>query len=158
VTFSGGVRALTGLWNELGLAVCANGSGAGATLPSMTPWSTNGTMYVRQFGMAKEGVIARQFMRGVVQTAEGAVTVSRVFDGNTAGGGTLEPVIDKIVRRFPTRRVIAVADRDLLSIANLTEQQPMALPSGGMPEFILAMPGRHYGDFADLLAPFPAAC
>lgn len=111
---------------------------------------------VRRFGMSKEGVIARQFMLGVVQTAEGLPLYHEVFDGNTAEVGTLKPVIEKIVQRFPIRRVIAVADRGLLSIDNLAELQAIELPGGGMLEFILAVPGRRYGDFADLLAPFHA--
>ena len=46
---------------------------------------------VRQFGMSKEGVIARQFMLGVVQTAEGLPLYHEVFDGNTAEVNTLKP-------------------------------------------------------------------
>lgn len=111
---------------------------------------------VRRFGMSKEGLIARQFMLGVVQTAEGLPLYHEVFDGNTAEVSTLKPVIEKIVQRFPIKRVIAVADRGLLSIDNLTELQAIELPRGGMLEFILAVPGRRYGDFADLLAPFHA--
>jgi transposase len=111
---------------------------------------------VRRFGMSKEGLIARQFMLGVVQTAEGLPLYHEVFDGNTAEVGTLKPVIEKVVQRFPIRRVIAVADRGLLSIDNLAELQAIELPGGGKLEFILAVPGRRYGDFADLLAPFHA--
>ncbi len=112
---------------------------------------------VRRFGMAKEGLIARQFMLGVVQTAEGLPLYHEVFDGNTAEVTTLKPVIEKIVQRFPVKRVIAVADRGLLSTDNLTELQAIPLPGGGTLEFILAVPGRRYADFADLLAPFHAA-
>jgi transposase len=79
-----------------------------------------------------------------------------VFDGNTAEVTTLKPVIEKIVRRFPVKRVIAVADRGLLSTDNLTELQAIQLPGGGTLEFILAVPGRRYADFAELLAPFHA--
>ena len=111
---------------------------------------------VRRFGMAKEGLIARQFMLGVVQTAEGLPLYHEVFDGNTAEVTTLKSVIEKIVRRFPVKRVIAVADRGLLSTDNLTELQAIRLPSGGALEFILAVPGRRYAEFADLLAPFHA--
>jgi len=111
---------------------------------------------VRRFGMSKEGLIARQFMLGVVQTAEGLPLYHEVFDGNTAEVSTLKPVIEKIVQRFPIKRVIAVADRGLLSIDNLAELQAIELPAGGKLEFILAVPGRRYGDFADLLAPFHA--
>ena len=112
---------------------------------------------VRHFGMSKEGVIARQIMLGVVQTAEGLPLYHEVFDGNTAEVTTLKPVIEKIVKRFPIKRVIAVADRGLLSTDNLADLQAIALPGGGTLEFILAVPGRRYGDFVDLLAPFHAA-
>jgi transposase len=39
---------------------------------------------VRQFGMAKEGLIARQFMLRVVQSADGLPLYHEVFDGNTS--------------------------------------------------------------------------
>ena len=112
---------------------------------------------VRHFGMSKEGAIARQVMLGVVQTAEGLPLYHEVFDGNTAEVATLKPTIEKILQRFPVKRVIAVADRGLLSTDNLAELQAMPLPGGGTLEFILAVPGRRYADFAELLAPFHAA-
>jgi len=37
---------------------------------------------LRHFGMSKEGVIARQFMLGVVQTADGMPIHHEVFEGN----------------------------------------------------------------------------
>jgi len=37
---------------------------------------------VRKYGMAKEGLIARQLMLGVVQTAESLPIHHEVFDGN----------------------------------------------------------------------------
>ena len=112
---------------------------------------------VRQFGMAKEGVIARQFMLGVVQTADGIPLYHEVFDGNTAEVTTLKPTIEKVIQRFPIQRVIAVADRGLLSTDNLAELQAITLPSGKPLEFILAVPGRRYSEFAELLAPFQQA-
>jgi transposase len=112
---------------------------------------------IRQFGMAKEGVIARQVMLGVVQTAEGIPLYHEVFDGNTAEVTTLKPTIEKIIQRFPIQRVIAVADRGLLSIDNLTELQALRLPNGRPLEFILAVPGRRYSDFLELLEPFQQA-
>ena len=111
---------------------------------------------LRRFGMAKEGLIARQVMLGVVQTAQGLPLYHEVFDGNTAEVTTLKPIIEKIVRRFPVKRVIAVADRALLSSDNLADLQAIALPGGGALEFILAVPGRRYGDFVDLLGPLHA--
>ena len=112
---------------------------------------------VRHYGMSKEGVVARQVMLGVVQTAEGLPLYHEVFDGNTAEVTTLKGVIEKIVKRFPVKRVIAVADRGLLSTDNLADLQGIALPGGGMLEFILAVPGRRYGDFVELLEPFHSA-
>lgn len=109
---------------------------------------------VRQYGMAKEGVIARQFMLGVVQTAEGLPLYHEVFDGNTAEVTTLKPTIEKVLSQFPVKRVIVVADRGLLSIDNLAELQAMTLPDGAPLEFILAVPGRRYSDVVDSLQAF----
>lgn len=108
---------------------------------------------VRQFGMSKEGIIARQFMLGLVQTAEGIPLYHEIFEGNTAEIGTLKTSLQTVLERFPVRRVIAVADRGLLSIDNLTELQAMTLPNGQALEFILAVPGRRYSEFAELLEP-----
>jgi transposase len=57
---------------------------------------------VRHFGMSKEGVIARQFMLGVVQTADGMPIYHEVFDGNTAEAPTLEPTLKKVLARSRT--------------------------------------------------------
>jgi len=108
---------------------------------------------LRKFGMSKEGVVARQVMLGVVQTAEGLPLYHEVFDGNTAEVTTLKGVIQRIVKQFPIKRVIAVADRGLLSTDNLADLQTITLPGGGVLEFILAVPGRRYGDFVELLEP-----
>jgi transposase len=106
---------------------------------------------VRKFGMSKEGVVARQVMLGVVQTAEGLPLYHEVFDGNTAEVTTLKAVIQRVVKQFPVKRVIAVADRGLLSTDNLADLQTITLPGGSVLEFILAVPGRRYGDFVELL-------
>jgi len=111
---------------------------------------------LRRFGMSKEGVIARQVMLGVVQTAEGLPLYHEVFDGNTAEVSTLLPTLEKIVKRFPIKRVIAVADRGLMSTDNLADLQAITLPGGGKLEFILAVPGRRYAEFGELLAPLHA--
>ena len=54
-----------------------------------------------------------------------------VFDGNTAEVTTLKPITEKIVQRFPVKRVIAVTDRGLLSGDNLADLQAITLPDGG---------------------------
>ena len=112
---------------------------------------------VRQFGMSKEGLIARQFMLGVVQTADGIPLYHEVFDGNTAEVTTLKPTIEKLVSRFAVKRMIVVADRGLLSQDNLAELQAITLACGAPLEFILAVPGRRYGEVADAVAPLHAA-
>ena len=108
---------------------------------------------VRKFGMSKDGGIARQFMLGLVQTAEGIPLYHEVFEGNTAEVGTLKASLQKVMARFPIQRVIAVADRGLLSLGNLEELQTMTTPGGQALEFILAVPGRRYHEFAELLEP-----
>ena len=113
---------------------------------------------VRQYGMSKEGVIARQVMLGVVQTADGLPLYHEIFEGNTAEVSTLKPIIEKIVERYPVKRIIAVADRGLLSIDNLQDLQAMRLPNGNPLEFILAVPGRRYSEFVELLEPLQAQC
>lgn len=110
---------------------------------------------VRQYGMAKEGLIARQFMLGVVQTADGLPIYHEVFDGNQAESPTLMPTLQKVLKRFGhIKRLIVVADRGLLSLDNLDELGKIKLPSGQPLEFILAVPGRRYGEFVDVLQAF----
>ena len=52
---------------------------------------------VRQFGMAKEGLIARQVMLGVVQTGDGLPLYHEVFAGNTAESPTLLPTLKTVL-------------------------------------------------------------
>lgn len=78
--------------------------------------------------MSKEGVIAQQVMLGVVRTAEGLPPYHEVLEGNTAEVSTLKPTIQKILARLPVKRVIAVADRGLLSIDKLQELQDTRCP------------------------------
>ena len=109
---------------------------------------------VRHFGMSKEGVIARQFMLGVVQTADGMPIYHEVFDGNTAEAPTLQPTLKKVLARYPhIRRLVVVADRGLLSLDNIEALAKLHVAAARPLEFILAVPGRRYGEFVDLLAP-----
>ena len=67
---------------------------------------------VRQYGMAKEGLITRQFMLGVVQTADGLPIYHEVFDGNQAEAPTLIATVQKVLARYAhIKRLIMVADR-----------------------------------------------
>jgi transposase len=108
---------------------------------------------LRQYGRAKEGDIARQVMLGVVQTADGLPIHHEVFAGNSAETHTLVPTIERVLSRFPIRRVVLVADRGLLSLDNLDAVKQIEV--NGQPlEFILAVPARRYSDFDTLLASF----
>lgn len=118
---------------------------------------------VRRYGMSKEGMVARQFMLGVVQTADGMPIYHEVFAGNTAEAPTLEPTLKKVMARYPhIRRLVVVADRGLLSLDNIEALSELRLSGGASGstdqalEFILAVPGRRYGEFADLLEPINA--
>jgi hypothetical protein len=114
---------------------------------------------LRHFGMTKEGVIARQVMLGVVQTSEGLPIYHEVFDGHMAETKTLMPTLSKVMERFPhIRRLVLVADRGLLSLDNLQALQAIKLPGKRALEFILAVPGRRYNEFAELLAPIQRRC
>ena len=108
---------------------------------------------LRQYGLAKEGDIARQVMLGVVQTAEGLPIHHEVFAGNAAETRTLVPTIEKVLSRFAIRRVVLVADRGLLSLENL-EAVTQIQVHGRPLEFILAVPARRYSDFDALLGSF----
>ena len=112
---------------------------------------------VRRFGMSKHGIIARLFLLGVVQTADGMPIYHEVFDGNTAEAPTLEPTLRKVLARYPhIRRLVVVADRGLLSLDNIEALSQLRVTGTGAHrqplEFILAVPGRRYGEFVDLLS------
>jgi transposase len=94
----------------------------------------------------------------VVQTSEGLPIYHEVFDGNQAESPTLMPTLQKVLSRYPhIKRLIVVADRGLLSLDNMDELGKIKLPSGQPLEFILAVPGRRYGEFVDTLADFQAS-
>jgi hypothetical protein len=112
---------------------------------------------VRKFGMSKEGVVARQFLLGVVQTADGLPIYHEVFDGNASEAATLKPTLERVLRRYPhVKRLVVVADRGLLSLDNLQMLSELKLPGERALEFIVAVPGRRHGDFVELLAPLQA--
>ena len=86
---------------------------------------------LRAFGMNKEtGGIARQFVLGVVQTAEGLPLMHTVHPGNVAETKTLQSMLSSVLQRFPIQRVILVADRGLLSLDNIGELTAMANQDG----------------------------
>jgi transposase len=105
---------------------------------------------LRAFGMNKEtGGIARQFVLGVVQTADGLPLMHTVHPGNVAETKTLQAMLAKVLERFAIQRIILVADRGLLSLDNIGELTAMADRGGRRLEFILAVPARRYADLAE---------
>ena len=109
---------------------------------------------VRAYGMAKSGLIERQFMLSLVQTAEGLPIAHEVHPGNTAEAKTLLPMIRALLARYPLKRVVLIADRGLLSTANIEELGKLQeqLKKDGREvavQYILAVPAARYGDFAD---------
>jgi transposase len=110
---------------------------------------------IRHYGLSKEGGIARQVMLGVVQTAEGLPIHHEVFEGNQPEGPTLLPALEKVLERFShIRRLVIVADRGLLSLDNMQAIKALRLAHGRSLEFILAVPGRRYGEFRSILQAF----
>jgi hypothetical protein len=108
---------------------------------------------VRAFGLSKDtGGIGRQFVLGVVQTAQGLPIAHQVHAGNVGEVGTLIPMIQATLARYALKRVVLVADRGLLSLDNLAAIEALTTPGGQPIEYILAVPGRRYGEFADVLA------
>jgi transposase len=109
---------------------------------------------VRAYGRAKSGLVERQFMLSLVQTAEGLPIAHEVHPGNTAEAKTLLPMIRGLLQRYPLKRVVLVADRGLLSVSNIEELATLQtqLKEDGRDvalEYILAVPAARYGDFAD---------
>lgn len=106
---------------------------------------------LRAYGMSKHGTIARQVMLGVVQTAQGIPLAHHVWAGNTAEVQTLQSAVSDIIKRFPIKRIILVADRGLLSLESLEQIKNLKVNDHPL-EFIMAVPGRRYGEFEAILS------
>jgi hypothetical protein len=105
---------------------------------------------LRAFGMNKDiGGIARQFVLGMVQTAEGLPLMHTVHPGNVAETKTLQSMLVTVLDRFPIQRVILVADRGLLSLDNIGELTALADQGKRRLEFILAVPARRYAELVE---------
>lgn len=105
---------------------------------------------LRAFGMNKEaGGIARQFVLGLVQTADGLPLMHTVHPGNVAETRTLQAMLKTVLQRFPVQRVVLVADRGLLSLENIGKLTALAEQGGRKLEFILAVPARRYTELAE---------
>lgn len=108
---------------------------------------------LRAFGMNKDtGGIARQFVLGVVQSAEGIPLMHTVHAGNVAETKTLQGMVREVLARFAVQRIILVADRGLLSLDNVAELVALAETRSRRLEFIVAVPARRYSELAGTLA------
>lgn len=108
---------------------------------------------LRAFGKSKEtGGIARQFVLGVIQTAEGLPIAHEVHAGNVGEARTLLPMIEAACARYQLNRVIVVADRGLLNLDNLKDVEALRGANGQPIEYILAVPARRYGEFAEIVS------
>ncbi|MCB1740664.1 MAG: IS1634 family transposase, partial [Gammaproteobacteria bacterium] len=109
---------------------------------------------LRRFGRSKElHGPARQFVLGLIQSADGIPLDFEVFPGNIAEVKTLLPMLERTLKRYPIERVIVVADRGLLSLDNLAEVEQLTVQGGRALEYILAVPANRYGDFEAVLEP-----
>lgn len=107
---------------------------------------------VRAFGLNKEtGGIARQFVLGVVQSADGLPLMHTVHAGNVAETKTLQSMLMAVLQRFAVERVIVVADRGLLSLENVAELEALATTTARKLQFILAVPARRYRELGGTL-------
>lgn len=105
---------------------------------------------LRAHGMNKEtGGIARQFVLGVVQSAEGLPLTHTVHPGNVSETKTLQSMLAQVLGRFPIERVILVADRGLLSLDNISELTELAEVKARQLQFILAVPARRYSELSE---------
>lgn len=103
---------------------------------------------LRAYGMNKETAgIARQFVLGLVQTADGLPLMHTVHAGNVAETRTLQSMLEGVLKRFSVKRVILVADRGLLSMDNVGQLTELAERNRERRiEFILAVPARRYAE------------
>jgi len=108
---------------------------------------------LRQYGHSKDVAgTARQFALGVVQTADGLPIAHEVFEGNVAEAKTLAPMLRRLLKRYQLQRVVVVADRGLLSLDNVDTLEALAADEGLAIDYILAVPGRRYAEFTDVMA------
>ena len=104
-----------------------------------------------RFGLAKDGVIAQQWLLTVVLTTEGLPIAHRVWGGNGAETATRSSAIAEVTRNYPVQRIILVAVRGLLSVDNLAMLDALKVADGPL-GYIVSVPGRRYAEFVQVLA------
>ena len=107
---------------------------------------------IRQYGLNKEtGGIARQFVLGVVQSADGIPLLHTVAPGNVSEATTLRPMLEHALKRFDVARIVVVADRGLLSLDNVAQIRALAAEKRRQIDFILAVSARRYKAMPELM-------
>ena len=107
---------------------------------------------LRDDGLSKDvHGVSRQFALGVIQTADGLPIAHEVFEGNVAETKTLAPMIERLLQRFRLERIVVVADRGMLSLDNVDTLEALGKALGLRVDYILAAPGRRYGEFTGLM-------
>lgn len=107
---------------------------------------------LRQYGLNKEtGGVARQFVLGVVQSADGIPLLHTVVPGNISEATTLRPMLERLLQRFEIARLVIVADRGLLSLDNIAQIRALALEKQRQVDFILAVSARRYKTMPTLM-------
>ena len=108
---------------------------------------------LRQYGLNKEtGGVARQFVLGVVQSADGIPLLHTVVPGNISEATTLRPMLERLLQHFEIARLVIVADRGLLSLDNIAQIRALALEKQRQVDFILAVSARRYKAMPTLMA------
>lgn len=107
---------------------------------------------LRQYGFSKDvNGVERQFVLGVVQSADGIPLLHTVAPGNVGEASTLRPMLEHALKRFAVQQMVVVADRGLLNLDNVAEIEQLARASGRQVDFILAVPARRYKDMGEAL-------
>ena len=108
---------------------------------------------VRQVGKNKEtGGFARQFVYGIVQNQDGLPLMYQIHSGNTADTSTLTGTITDLLTQFPIQRIIAIADRGLLSEKNVVKLPSLGVETGQTLQHIIAVPIRRYKTLRESLS------
>jgi transposase len=102
-------------------------------------------------GLSKEGGIGKQFVLGVVQSADGLPLLHTVAPGNVGETTTLIAMLEHACKRFSMHQMVVVADRRLLSLENLSELEMLAKAQNRAIDFILAVPARRYKELNNVV-------
>lgn len=98
-------------------------------------------------GLSKDtGQVERQFVLGVVQSGCGLPLLHTVAPGNVGETRTVEAMLAHVLKRFPVKQMVLVADRGLLSLDNLDAITAIGAQHQVQVDFVMALPARRYGE------------